>query len=135
MSVVINIIGCKYLVKLYICYVFLLLGSNLSISDFYYLFMQYYLLIESNIYVVLLVLGLILVVIEGVIDIEGVFFGMYRDGGIIDYYFDIFFGFEDGLVLYFYFYNKLISGWFDKGLKCCVFYKSSYDNVVMMVFL
>lgn len=60
--------------------------------------------------------------------------GMYWDGGIIDYYFDLFFGLDDGLVLYFYFYDKFILGWFDKGLKGRVFYCLSYDNVVMFVF-
>ena len=58
---------------------------------------------------------------------------MYRDGGIIDYHFDLSFGPDEGLVLYPHFYDKPTPGWFDKGLKRRVPHKSSYDNVVMLV--
>ena len=133
MSAATNTIGRKHLAKLYTRYVFSSPGSNLSISDPYHLPTQYHLLTEGNIHAALLASGSIPVVIEGVTDIEGAPPGMYRDGGIIDYHFDISLGPGDGLVLYPHFYNKPIPGWFDKGLKRRVPHKSSYDNVVMMV--
>ncbi len=40
--------------------------------------------------------------------------GRYRDGGFIDYHFDVPFAPADGIVLYPHFYPYLVPGWFDK---------------------
>jgi hypothetical protein len=77
--------------------------------------------------------GSIPIVIEGVKNINGAPRGMYRDGGIIDYHFDLTFGPQKGLVLYPHFYSKPIPGWFDKSLKKRLPHASSYDDVVMLV--
>ena len=77
--------------------------------------------------------GSIPIVIEGVKDIDGAPKGVYRDGGIIDYHFDLTFGPHKGLVLYPHFYSKPIPGWFDKSLTKRLPHVSSYDDVVMLV--
>lgn len=59
--------------------------------------------------------GSIPFVSEPVIDIEGAGPGVYRDGGVIDYHFDIPWQYEDGIVLYPHFYDHIVPGWFDKG--------------------
>lgn len=50
-------------------------------------------------------------------DIAGAPPGVYRDGGITDYHFDLDFEAPPGLVLYPHFYGHLTPGWFDKMLK------------------
>ncbi len=52
---------------------------------------------------------------EGVRDLPGAGPGTYRDGGLLDYHLDL--PYEDrGVVLYPHFTDKVIPGWFDKGL-------------------
>lgn len=133
MSAAANTLHRRNLAKLYTRYVFSSPNANLVIKDPYNLPTQYHSLTQGNIHTALLASGSIPVVIEGVTDIEGAPSGMYRDGGIIDYHFDLSFGPTDGLVLYPHFYNKPIPGWFDKGLKGRVPHRTSYDNVVMLV--
>ncbi|SDB10251.1 hypothetical protein SAMN02927930_00382 [Pseudidiomarina indica] len=65
----------------------------------------------------LLATGSIPMVLDGVRDIAGAPPGMYRDGGITDYHFDLDLSGVDGLVLYPHFYSEVIPGWFDKQLK------------------
>lgn len=65
----------------------------------------------------LLATGSIPLVLEGVKDIPGAPPGVYRDGGITDYHFDIDLSRVDGLVLYPHFHSEAIPGWFDKRLK------------------
>lgn len=50
-------------------------------------------------------------------DIAGAPAGIYRDGGITDYHFDLDFDAPAGLVLYPHFYGHLTPGWFDKMLR------------------
>ena len=133
MSAAANTVSRKNLSRLYTRYVFSTPGSDFTIHDPYHLPTQYHELTQGNIHDALLASGSIPVVIEGVTNIEGAPQGMYRDGGIIDYHFDLSFGPDKGLVLYPHFYNKPIPGWFDKGLKGRVPHRSSYDNVVMLV--
>ena len=133
MSAAVNTLSRKNLSRLYTRCVFSTPGSDFRINDPYQLPTEYHALTQHNIHEALLASGSIPVVIEGVKEIKGAPLGMYRDGGIIDYHFDVSFGPENGLVLYPHFYDKPIPGWFDKGLKRRVPHASSYDNVVMLV--
>lgn len=58
--------------------------------------------------------GAIPFVLSGVTDIAGAPAGVYRDGGVIDYHFDLPLSDEHGITLYPHFYGHLIPGWFDK---------------------
>jgi len=133
MSAAANTVNRKNLSRLYTRYVFSTPDTNFAIKDPYALPTKYHDLTQGNIHSALLASGSIPVVIEGVQNIEGAPPGMYRDGGIVDYHFDLSFGPDEGLVLYPHFYDKPIPGWFDKGLKGRVPHQSSYDNVVMLV--
>lgn len=61
--------------------------------------------------------GAIPLVLQGVSGIAGAPPGVYRDGGIIDYHFDMAMAEGDRLVLYPHFFGHLIPGWFDKALS------------------
>ena len=65
----------------------------------------------------LLATGSIPLVLEGVTDIPGAPPGVYRDGGITDYHFDVDLSRQSGLVLYPHFHHEVIPGWFDKKLR------------------
>ncbi|WP_371194545.1 patatin-like phospholipase family protein [Glaciecola sp. SC05] len=86
---------------------------------------------QENMLMALMATGSIPMVIQGVPDIPGAGKGMYRDGGIIDYHFDMHIK-TTGLVLYPHFSKTPIPGWFDKALKNRQCHPSSYDNVVMV---
>ena len=70
-------------------------------------------------------------VMRSVKDIHNAPKGTYRDGGIIDYHFDIKLTPSDGLILYPHFNTQPKAGWFDKGLKRSV-NRENYKNVVMI---
>lgn len=59
--------------------------------------------------------GSIPFVSEPVLDIAGAGAGVYRDGGVIDYHFDIPWNYDAGIVLYPHFYDHIVPGWFDKN--------------------
>lgn len=59
--------------------------------------------------------GSIPFVANPVVDIEGAPSGVYRDGGVIDYHFDIPWQMDEGIVLYPHFYDHIVPGWFDKN--------------------
>ena len=80
----------------------------------------------------LLATGSIPMVLEGVKDIHGAPPGMYRDGGITDYHFDLDLSAVDGLVLYPHFYHQVVPGWFDKSLKWRRTQGKQWPNVILM---
>ena len=90
-------------------------------------------LTEQNVYDALLASGSIPFALEGVRDVEGGPNGLYVDGGITDYHFDVPFHSNDGLVLYPHFYPRVVPGWFDKHLKWRKVVSRYYDNVLLVV--
>ena len=64
----------------------------------------------------LLASGSIPMVMEGVRDIPGAGPGTYRDGGLLDYHLDLPYASGDDIVLYPHFTDRVIPGWFDKGM-------------------
>jgi hypothetical protein len=128
-----NAIKRKWLDRFYQRYFFSSPSSKLMVNDPNEMASHFVPLAENNLAQALMASGSIPIVIEGVEDINGAPKGMYRDGGIIDYHFDLTFGPAKGLVLYPHFYAKPIPGWFDKSLKNRKPHHSSYENVVMLV--
>ena len=72
-------------------------------------------LAEGNLRQALLASGSIPMVMEAIRDIPGPGPATYRDGGLLDYHLDLPYQ-GDGIVLYPHFTDKVIPGWFDKGL-------------------
>lgn len=128
-----NAVKRKWLEKFYQRYLFSTPNSDLVLTDPNQMPSYSVPLTEENLAQALMASGSIPIVIEGVENISGAPKGMYRDGGIIDYHFDLKFGPQKGLVLYPHFYSKPIPGWFDKSLKRRLPHASSYDDVVMVV--
>ena len=58
--------------------------------------------------------GSIPLVLNGVTPLPGAAPGVYRDGGITDYHFDVPLSTDRGITLYPHFYEHLTPGWFDK---------------------
>lgn len=92
-----------------------------------------------NVADVLLSTGCIPVVIEGVKNIQGLasnrhgkFAGVYHDGGITDYSFDLPILPDDGLVLFPHFNTQPVAGWFDKSLKWRKPSKNNYDKTILL---
>lgn len=69
----------------------------------------------TNLRHALLASGSIPMVMEGVRDIPGAGPGTYRDGGLLDYHLDLPYSGDD-IVLYPHFTDRVIPGWFDKGM-------------------
>ena len=128
-----NVLKRKWLEKFYQRYLFSTPNADLTINDPNKMPSYSVPLTPKNLPQALMASGSIPIVIEGVKNIDGAPKGMYRDGGIIDYHFDLTFGSQKGLVLYPHFYSKPIPGWFDKSLKKRLPHASSYDDVVMLV--
>lgn len=76
--------------------------------------------------------GSIPFVSEPVIDIKGAGPGVYRDGGVIDYHFDIPWKYSDGIVLYPHFYDHIVPGWFDKGRPERRASGAAWDQVLLL---
>lgn len=74
--------------------------------------------------------GCIPVLTKGVENIAGA--GLYQDGGITDYGFDLPFKPETGFVLYPHFSQRPAPGWFDKSLK---WRKPNHDNYSRTILL
>ena len=70
---------------------------------------------QNNLRQALLASGSIPMVMEAIRDIPGLEPGAYRDGGLLDYHLDLPYA-GDGVVLYPHFTDKVVPGWFDKGL-------------------
>lgn len=86
----------------------------------------------ENLKPALLASGSIPLVMQGIENIAGAPEGMYRDGGIIDYHFDLNIDAGDGLILYPHFNASPRAGWFDKSLPRKV-RNANYDKTVMLV--
>lgn len=106
-------------------------GFHKSFFDYDQSGTQYHKLTENNVKQVLLASGAIPMVLRGIKKIEGAPFGVYRDGGIIDYHFDVQFP-KDGLILYPHFHPLIKKGWFDKGLKYRRANVHNFDNVILI---
>lgn len=128
-----NAVKRRWLNKFYQRCVFSVSGSQLTISDPYEIPSFSVPLSVHNLPQALMASGSIPLIINGVKSIPGAPRGMYRDGGIIDYHFDLSFGPHKGLVLYPHFNRRPIPGWFDKSLKKRLPHGTSYDDVVMLV--
>ncbi|GAA0859406.1 patatin-like phospholipase family protein [Aliiglaciecola litoralis] len=128
-----NAVKRTFLQRFYERYVFTSPTSDLQIVDPNGMPTHSVKLAKNNLAQALMASGSIPIVIEGMANINGAPKGMYRDGGIIDYHFDLTFGPHKGLTFYPHFYPKPIPGWFDKSLKKRLPHKSSYNKVLMAV--
>lgn len=72
-------------------------------------------LTPTNLRQTLLASASIPMVMNAVSGIAGAPDGVYRDGGLIDYHLDLPY-LDDGLVLFPHFIDRIIPGWFDKGV-------------------
>ena len=131
-SIVLNRFDRKLLASQYQRYVFKSPSSHLAIKDYCGFTTEYVDLSVSNFKQALLASGSIPMIMQGVRDIPQATKGMYRDGGIVDYHFDIDIANRDGLTLYPHFNARPKAGWFDKSLNRDV-QSYNYDNVVMLV--
>ncbi len=128
-----NALTRRYLGRFFERVIFDAPESELIIQDPYKLPTHRCALTPENLREALIASGSIPLVLEGIANIPGAPAGMYRDGGIVDYHFDLQLGPKDGLVLYPHFYSTPIPGWFDKQLRGRKVHQASYDNVVMLV--
>ena len=87
---------------------------------------------RDNFRQVLLATGSIPMVLQGVDNIPGAPPGVYRDGGITDYHFDVDLSQQSGLVLYPHFHNQVVPGWFDKKLSWRRTTGKHWPNVIFM---
>ncbi len=93
-------------------------GDNIALSDQWGDYNRHDIkLLPEALADALMASGSIPFVISAVKDIAGGPKGVYRDGGVIDYHFDIPWRLDDGIVLYPHFYGHLVPGWFDKSIK------------------
>jgi hypothetical protein len=76
---------------------------------------RYLTLNADNLRHALLASGSIPMVMQGVRDLPGAGPGTYRDGGLLDYHLDLPYSGDD-IVLYPHFTDRVIPGWFDKGM-------------------
>ncbi|TMN84641.1 MULTISPECIES: patatin-like phospholipase family protein [unclassified Pseudoalteromonas] len=129
-SYMLNRVNRKLLGSQYERFIFGAPNSNLSITDSYNFKTQNIALSQTNLKDALLASGSIPLVMQGIKNIAGSPQGMYRDGGIIDYHFDLKIN-NPGLILYPHFNSEPKAGWFDKNLKRKVA-PQNYDNVVMI---
>ena len=72
------------------------------------------------------------VVIHGVDNPPGAPLGRYRDGGMVDYHFDLPFKPDNGLVLYPHFSPVMKPGWFDKPLRWRRISADHYSHTVVV---
>ena len=111
-----NFVSRRYLALQMKRYVFHSAGSDtpfLHLSD---LPTTHLPLTRENLRAVLLASGSIPLVLEGV-TIPGREGELHWDGGVVDYHLDLDFGPGDGIVLYPHFFDHIVPGWFDKGIK------------------
>lgn len=87
---------------------------------------------NENVFDAMIASGSIPFVLEGVEEIASARDGLYWDGGITDYHFDLPFNDLEGLVLYPHFQSAVIPGWFDKKLTWRHASAQHYSNVVLL---
>lgn len=87
---------------------------------------------HDNLFPALMASAAIPVAMAGVRDIPGSSTGLYRDGGMVDYHFDLPFDTPDGLILYPHFMPQLKPGWFDKRLKWRHVRAEHYQDVLLL---
>ncbi|TXR53296.1 patatin-like phospholipase family protein [Reinekea thalattae] len=76
--------------------------------------------------------GAIPIVMQGVKDPFGAPKGTYRDGGMVDYHFDLPIKPKDGLVLYPHFSSTIKPGWFDKNIQSRKVSADNYSHTVVI---
>lgn len=89
-------------------------------------------LTEDNVVDAMIASGSIPFVLNGVRDIANAKPGLYWDGGITDYHFDLPFNADRDLVLYPHFSSTVIPGWFDKRVPWRRVNLQHFDNVVLL---
>ena len=103
-------------------------------APFYYagiLPTQHVALNQQNLRQAVLASGAIPMVLNPIENIAGAGQGLYYDGGVTDYHFDLPFT-DNGLVLYPHFYPHLTPGWFDKALSWRRAKPAHLHNVVLL---
>lgn len=89
-------------------------------------------LTETNLFSAMMASGSIPFALAGERDIAGAPQGLYWDGGITDYHFDLPFHAGDELVLYPHFSPRVVPGWFDKHLSWRRPHATNFRNVVLI---
>ncbi|MEX0964945.1 MAG: patatin-like phospholipase family protein [Pseudohongiellaceae bacterium] len=87
---------------------------------------------EHNLMDAMMGTGSIPFVLNGVRNIAGAKPGLYWDGGITDYHFDLPFDAGNDLILYPHFSPTVIPGWFDKRVPWRRVTVNNYANVVLV---
>ncbi|MBU2053745.1 MAG: hypothetical protein KKC25_02040 [Proteobacteria bacterium] len=94
---------------------------------------RFFALSEVNFKSAIVASGAIPVAVAGVRDIFGAPYGLYRDGGLIDYHISQDYSTRDrGLILFFHHQERIIPGWMDKRLKRRRPPAQFLDSVVMV---
>ncbi len=118
------------LAKRFIRYVFQPADSQLVLEDPHRIPIVTQTLNTENLTEALLASGSLPLFMQGVKNPAGCAAGVYRDGGIIDYQFDLNFK-TDGLILYPHYNASLKPGWFDKKLKRTAS-AANYERAVLL---
>ncbi|MHA6493015.1 patatin-like phospholipase family protein [Pseudomonas borbori] len=92
---------------------------------------RYLALDAGNLRQALLASGSIPMVMQGVRDLPGAGPGTYRDGGLLDYHLDLPYSGDD-VVLYPHFTDRVIPGWFDKGMPWRRGCNTRLQNVLLL---
>ncbi len=87
---------------------------------------------HANLFAAMMASGSIPFVLAGERDIAGAPKGLFWDGGITDYHFDMPFHAGDDLVLYPHFSPRVVPGWFDKHLPWRKPHVGNFRNVVLI---
>lgn len=130
-SILLNRLDRKYLNQQYQRYVFAPQSSSLRLTDPHNINTCYQSFSQDNVEPSLLASGAIPFVMAGIKDIANAEPGMYRDGGVIDYHFELEFN-KPGLTLYPHFNKSPKAGWFDKSLARSP-NTQHYDKTLMLV--
>lgn len=87
---------------------------------------------QANLFDAMIASGSIPFVLAGERNIAGAPEGLYIDGGITDYHFDLPASNESGLILYPHFSPRVVPGWFDKYLPWRKPHQSNFERVVLL---